>query len=444
MAQAMKIAIVDDERDMRQSISQWLALSGYDTETFGSAEDALKVLGSDYPGIVISDIKMPGMDGMQFLKKLMGSDSALPVIMITGHGDVPMAVEAMRVGAFDFLEKPFNPDRMSELAKRATVARRLVLDNRALRQELSDGNQLMKKLIGSSPVMERLKEDILDLGQADGHVLIDGETGTGKTLVAHALHAVGSRAGKKFVLVSCATLEEQALSKRLFGPMLPEDGQLPAIEEARGGTLVLEDIDALSEGLQAKLLGVINEQGTPAETRIIAISNLQEAGRTCEDVLRPDLFYRLAALRVTVPPLRQRGEDILILFTRLSEQFSEEYGCESPQVTAQEAAQLLQAPWPGNVRQLINIAERAVLQARRGSGTIASLLMSDHEEMQPVMTTEGKPLKEYVEAFERMLIDNTMRRHKGSISGVMDELCLPRRTLNEKMAKYGLQRSEYL
>jgi len=444
MAQAMKIAIVDDEQDMRQSISQWLALSGYDTETFACAEDALKVVGAGYPGIVISDIKMPGMDGMQFLKKLMGSDSALPVIMITGHGDVPMAVEAMRVGAFDFLEKPFNPDRMSELAKRATGARRLVLDNRVLRRELSDGTQIIKKLIGASPVMDRLKEDILDLGQADGHVLIDGETGTGKTLVAHALHAVGSRAGKKFVLVSCAALEEDALSRRLFGPMMPEDAQLPAIEEARGGTLVLEDIDALTETLQAKLLSVINEQGTPGETRIVAISNLQEVGKTCEDALRSDLFYRLAALRITVPPLRQRGEDILALFTRLSEQFSEEYGCDAPQVSAQEAAQLLQAPWPGNVRQLINIAERAVLQARRGSGTIASLLMSDHEEMQPVMTTEGKPLKEYVEAFERMLIDNTMRRHKGSIASVMEELCLPRRTLNEKMAKYGLQRSDYL
>ncbi|TDE35079.1 sigma-54-dependent transcriptional regulator [Antarcticimicrobium sediminis] len=444
MAQAMKIAIVDDEQDMRQSISQWLALSGYDTETFARAEDALKVLGPEYPGIVISDIKMPGMDGMQFLKKLMGSDSTLPVIMITGHGDVPMAVEAMRVGAFDFLEKPFNPDRMSELAKRASHARRLTLDNRALRKELSDGTQLMKKLIGSSPVMERLKEDILDLSQADGHVLIEGETGTGKTLVAHALHAAGSRAGKKFVLVSCAALEEEALSKRLFGPVMPEDSQIPAMEEARGGTLVLEDVETLSEALQAKLLNAINEQGTPSETRIIAISNIQEAGKICEDVLRNDLFYRLAALRMTVPPLRQRGEDILTLFTRLTEQFAEEYGCDAPKVSAQEAAQLLQAPWPGNVRQLINIAERAVLQARRGSGTIASLLMSDHEEMQPVMTTEGKPLKEYVEAFERMLIDNTMRRHKGSIASVMDELCLPRRTLNEKMAKYGLQRSDYL
>ncbi|WP_425070337.1 sigma-54-dependent transcriptional regulator [Sagittula sp. S175] len=444
MANAMKIAIVDDEQDMRQSISQWLALSGYDTETFASAEEALGTVGADYPGIVISDIKMPGMDGIQLLKKLMGSDSSLPVIMITGHGDVPIAVEAMRIGAFDFLEKPFNPDRMSELAKKATNARRLTLDTRQLRRELAEGGQIMKKLIGASPAMERLREDILDLGQADGHVLIEGETGTGKTLVAHALHAVGSRAGKKFTLISCGAHDEDTLMKRLFGPMQPDDTRLPALEEARGGTLVLEDIEVLSDAAQARLLSVINEQGTPPETRIVAISNLQEEGRTCEQALRPDLYYRLAALKIVVPPLRARGEDILTLFTRLSESFADEYGCDAPKVSAQEAAQLLQAPWPGNVRQLINLAERAVLQSRRGQGTIASLLMSDHDQMQPVMTTEGKPLKEYVEAFERMLIDNTMRRHKGSIASVMDELCLPRRTLNEKMAKYGLQRSDYL
>ena len=444
MSKAMKIAIVDDEKDMRQSISQWLALSGFDTETYSSAEEALKGLGNDFPGIVVSDIKMPGMDGMQFLRKLKGVDSSLPVIMITGHGDVPMAVEAMRMGAFDFLEKPFNPDRMTELAKKATQARRLTLDNRVLRRELSDGSALIKKLIGQSPPMERLKEDILDLGQADGHVLIEGETGTGKTLVAHALHAVGARASKKFVLLSCSAFDEDSLSRRLFGPA-HDDEPIPAIEEARGGTLVLEDIEALIQPLQSRLLTAINDQGTPAETRIIAICNLQEQDKTCESVLRPDLFYRLAALRITVPPLRQRGEDILTLFTRLSEQFAEEYGCDAPDVSAQEAAQLLQAPWPGNVRQLFNVAERAVLQNRRGSGTIASLLMADtDEEMKSAMTTEGKPLKEFVEAFERMLIDNTMRRHKGSIIAVMDELCLPRRTLNEKMAKYGLQRSEYL
>ena len=443
MSKAMKIAIVDDEKDMRQSISQWLALSGFDTETFASAEDALKGLSSEYPGIVVSDIKMPGMDGMQLLKRLKSVDSTLPVIMITGHGDVPMAVEAMRIGAFDFLEKPFNPDRMTELAKKATQARRLTLDNRALRRELSDGSALMSKLIGSSPSMERLREDILDLGQADGHVLIEGETGTGKTLVAHALHAVGARGAKKFVLLSCSAFDEDTLARRLFGPV-QDDDPIPAMEDARGGTLVLEDIEALSSAMQSRLLTAINEQGSPAETRIVAISNLQELDKTAESVLRPDLFYRLAALRITVPPLRQRGEDILTLFTRLSDQFADEYGCEAPEVSAQEAAQLLQAPWPGNVRQLINVAERAVLQNRRGTGTIASLLMADSDDSRPAMTTEGKPLKDFVDAFERMLIDNTMRRHKGSIVAVMEELCLPRRTLNEKMAKYNLQRSDYL
>ncbi len=443
MTRAMKIAIVDDEQDMRQSISQWLALSGFDTVAYPSAEEALKGIGSDFPGVVVSDIKMPGMDGMAFLKRLMSTDSTLPVIMITGHGDVPMAVEAMRMGAYDFLEKPFNPDRMIELAKRATQLRRLTLDNRALRRELSDGTVLMKKLIGGSPVMERLREDILDLGQADGHVLIDGETGTGKTLVAHALHAVGPRAGKKFVSLSCAAYADEGLATRLFGPT--EEGMgLPLVEEARGGTLCLEDVEALSQGLQARLLTVINDQGSPAETRIVAICNEHSQGKTVEDALRPDLYYRLAALKITLPPLRTRGEDILTLFTRLTEQFAEEYGCEAPELTAQEAAQLLQAPWPGNVRQLVNVAERAVLQNRRGSGSITSLLMPEDDAQAPAMTTEGKPLKEYVEAFERMLIDNTMRRHKGSIVGVMEELCLPRRTLNEKMAKYGLTRADYV
>ncbi|MEM8581896.1 MAG: response regulator, partial [Pseudomonadota bacterium] len=277
MPKAMKIAIVDDEQDMRQSISQWLALSGFDTETFASAEDALKALDSGYPGIVLSDIRMPGMDGMAFLKKLMGADSALPVIMITGHGDVPMAVEAMRIGAFDFLEKPFNPDRMTQLAKKAADARRLTLENRALRRELGDGTTLMKKLIGASPAMQRLREDILDLGQADGHVLIDGETGTGKTLVAHALHAVGPRAGKAFIIQSCATGDD--LSARLFGPV--EEGMpLPLVEQARGGTLCLEDIESMPADAQTRLLALMNDNAAGLETRIIAVSNLAPDGRT--------------------------------------------------------------------------------------------------------------------------------------------------------------------
>ncbi|RME15334.1 MAG: sigma-54-dependent Fis family transcriptional regulator, partial [Alphaproteobacteria bacterium] len=311
-------------------------------------------------------------------------------------------------------------------------------------KELGDGTTIMKKLIGASPVMERLREDILDIGQAEGHVLIDGETGTGKTLVAHALHAVGAKAGRKFVVVRLAGQDEATLSARLFGP-IEEGGEAPAVEQARGGTLVLEDIETLPEGLQAKLLAWLNDLGNPPETRVIAICNMTEAGRSCEEVLRSDLYYRLAQMRITLPPLRARGEDILMLFTGFADQFAEEYGCTAPALSAQDAAQLLQAPWPGNIRQLINIAERAVLQARRGSGTISSLLMNDHDDVQATAaTTEGKALKEYVEAFERMLIDNAMRRHKGSIVAVMEELSLPRRTLNEKMAKYGLQRSDYL
>jgi DNA-binding NtrC family response regulator len=318
------------------------------------------------------------------------------------------------------------------------------LDNRALRRELSDATQLMKKLMGKSNPMQRLREDILDIAQADGHILIDGETGTGKTLVAHALHAVGNRAGKKFVILNCSAYQEDALMRRLFGPVYADDSFLPAIEEARGGTLVLEDIEVLGEQVQGKLLAEIDTQGTPAETRIIAVSNGQEVGKTVADKLRPDLLYRLNALQITVPPLRKRGDDILEMFNRQCEQFTDDYGCEAPAISAQDAAQLLQAPWPGNVRQLMNVAEQAVLQSRRGEGSISSLLMTGEDEMTTVVTTEGKPLKEYVEAFERMLIDNTMRRHKGSIAKVMDELRLPRRTLNEKMAKYSLQRADYI
>jgi len=445
MAQVNKIAIIDDEQDMRQSISQWLALSGYETETFARAEDALKVLGPNYPGIVVTDIKMPGIDGMQLLRRLKASDSALPVIMITGHGDVPMAVEAMRLGAFDFLEKPFDPERMSKLVRQAMNRRRLLLDNRALRSELSSGGKIVEKLIGNSPEMKRLREDILDLGQSDGHVVIEGETGTGKTLVAHALHAAGARAKKPFVIVSCSALDLDALAHRLFGPMLDDEQRLPAIEEARGGTLLLEDVESMPEAVQARLLTTLNDQGTPAETRVIAVCNGGDSGQDCKDSLRSDLFYRLAALHVKLPALRARGDDVLTLFSRYTEEFAEEYGCNAPKLSGQEAAQILQAPWPGNVRQLINVAERAVLQNRRGSGSIASLLLEGgDEEVHHVVTDEGKPLKEHVEAFERMLIDNTMRRHKGSIASVMDELCLPRRTLNEKMAKYGLQRADYL
>jgi len=443
MSRQMRVAIVDDEQDMRQSISQWLALSGFATETYADGQEALAAIGADFPGVVITDIRMPNLDGMSLLKRLVAMDSTIPVIMITGHGDVPIAVEAMRLGAFDFLEKPFNPEKMMALAEKAVKKRSLALEARALRNELSDGTTIMRRLVGASEVMQRLREDILDIGQADGHVLVDGETGTGKTLVAHALHAVGPRASRKLVSISCAGLSDDVLTARLFGT--PDDSVgKPLVEEGRGGTLVLEDVESLSEPMQARLLGLINDLGSPPETRIVAICNTHRADQTIEDALRPDLFYRLSAHKVTLPPLRMRGEDILSLFNTYLDRFADEYGCAVPELSMPEAAQLLQAPWPGNVRQLVNIAERAALQSRREEGGLMSLIMADNEATGEMMTTEGKPLKDHVEAFERMLIDNTMRRHKGSITLVMEELRLPRRTLNEKMAKYGLVRSDYV
>jgi DNA-binding NtrC family response regulator len=446
MAEQITITIVDDEQDMRESISQWLGLSGYKTKTYASADLALKEIEPDYPGIIISDIKMPGTDGISFLKKLQKIDNALPVILITGHGDVAMAVEAMRIGAYDFLEKPFDPERMAELAKRAVHTRRLTLENRALRRELSDGTVLLRKLMGTSAVMARLREDILDLAQADGHVLITGETGTGKSLIAHALHACGPRQGKKFVSVNCAAYTEDELARRLFG----DDSQdQPFLDASLDGTLCLEDIESIPASIQARLLSLITEYDLGEEgsrLRIIAISNeTGEPGQSLEDTLRHDLFYRLAAMQISPPPLKSRGEDILSLFNRYLENFADEYGCDQPEVSAEDAAQLLQAQWPGNIRQLINLAERTVLQSRRGSYSISKMLSSDDDEQEVSKDdAESKPLKEHVEAFERMLIDNTMRRHKGSIQSVMAELSLPRRTLNEKMAKYGLSRSNYV
>ena len=439
----MKVAVIDDERDMRISITQWLSLSGYETESFASAEDALAGIGTNYPGIIVSDIKMPGMDGMQLLKKLMGQDSGLPVILITGHGDVPMAVEAMRLGAFNFLEKPFEPEDLTQLIKSAAQKRRFTLESRELRQELSNGSKIMKKLVGSSKIMLKLKEDILDYSQSDAFVLIEGETGSGKTLVAHALHAVSQNMARAVITVHCSAYDEETLSRRLFGPIQERDQFLPAFEEAKGGTLILEDIETLTMELQGKLLDKLVALEHSLEIRLITISN-HPSSTFAKKILRDDLYFRLSSLKISVPALRKRGNDILDLFSQYALSFSEEYGCSSPLLTSEQSTQLMQAPWQGNVRQLINIAEQIVIQSRRGELNLSSLLMLSEEHSENAITSDGKPLKVYVEAFEKSLIENTMRKHKGSITKVMEELLIPRRTLNEKMAKYSLNRSNYL
>ena len=448
MTENSQVMIIDDEADMRQSIAQFMSLSGFECETFENAAAALPRLTPDFDGVIISDIRMPGMDGMELLRRILAIDTALPVIMITGHGDVQMAVEAMRIGAYDFIEKPFDPERLAELARRAGRTRKLMLDNRTLRRELSDGTVLLKKLIGASPAMVQLREDILDMAQADGPVLVRGETGTGKSIVAHALHACGPKQGKPFVALDCAGLNEADIIARLFGAS-EGNGDETIFGQARSGTVCLENIEALGEQSQAHLLAAINAQelglaNDQPITRVISTTTVRrgETGDQVEAALRPDLYFRLAGLTLDVPPLRDRGEDILTLFNKYAQRFAEEYGCAAPELSAGDAAVLLSADWSGNVRQIINLSERVVLQYRRGTDDVGTLLSQETGERSGAVKEE-RPLKEHVEAFEKMLIENALRRHRGSIASVMEELSLPRRTLNEKMAKYALSRAEF-
>ncbi len=446
MSDDYKIAIIDDEAHMRDSISQWLELSGFKTLTFENAEKALVEIGSQFKGIVVSDIRMPGMGGMELLKRLHATDPSLPVILITGHGDVQMAVEAMQIGAYDFMEKPFDPERLADLSKRAIAARKLTLENRALRRELSDGSVLLRKLMGTSPSIEKLREDILDIAFADSNVHICGETGTGKSLIAHAIHACGPRQGKEIITLNCAAMDDETLSKHLFGPSDTAEIR-PISERSEPCTLCLEDAGELSSDMQAKLLSLIEAldtgDGEPPRVRIISVSSLDEGTTPLKELLRPELYFRLSGMEILVPTLRERGEDTLVLFTRFTTIFAEEYGIDTPEISATDAANLLKAQWPGNIRQLQNLAERVVMQSQHGPDEVSKLLASAVDEPTPENAGE-KPLKEHVEAFERMLIDNALRRHSGSVAKVMEELVLPRRTLNEKMAKYGLSRADYL
>jgi DNA-binding NtrC family response regulator len=250
------------------------------------------------------------------------------------------------------------------------------------------------------------------------------------------------------VTLNCASVPPETIEPMLFGG--PDWPEKPLIEQADGGALCLEDVEALPPSVQARLLETINDADPaspsplPLNLRIIAVSSRLEASPPQPEVLRSDLYFRLAGLIVEAPPLRSRGEDILSLFSHFTVQFAEEYGCEPPTLSAGDAANLVQAPWPGNIRQLINLAERAVLQARRGDSNISALLIDDGFQAPAMSIDAEKPLKEHVDAFEKMLIDHALRRNQGSVAAVMTELALPRRTLNEKMAKYGLNRQDYL
>jgi len=437
------VLLVDDEASMRQAISQWLDLAGFEVTAHDRSAAAIAVLNADYDGIVVSDLKMEGLDGMGLLIHIQELDPDLPVVMITGHGDIQVAVEAMRRGAYDFIEKPFEPDRFLEVVRRASEKRKLVLDNRQLRKGIAEP-RLATRIIGNSRAAETLRAQVAEIAATDASVVIYGETGVGKDLVARCLHDFGRRAGRNYVAINCAAVPETMAESEFFGH---ESGAFTGasksrpgkIEHANGGTLFLDEIDSMPLGIQAKLLRVLQEReverlgsnrSIAVDFRTIAASKIDLNAPQAQSRFRPDLYYRLCVAEITVPPLRQRRDDILLLFQYFAQAAALAHGREVRPLTAVASDKLLKHDWPGNVRELRNAAERHALGLGGTTGAA-------------VAATAATSLAEQVEAFERATIEQCLIEAGGRINLVMDRLEIPRRTLTDKMTKYGLDRRRF-
>ncbi|MGK9066230.1 sigma-54-dependent transcriptional regulator [Stutzerimonas chloritidismutans] len=441
-----QVIFIDDEAAIRQAVQQWLELSGYRVRTCASAKEALGIVDRSFPGVLISDVRMPDLDGLGLLERLVALDSELPVIMVTGHGDVPMAVQALRQGAYDFIEKPFTPERLLDSVRRAQDKRRLVCENRQLREQVTLKGRIESMLLGVSRAMDNLRRQVLELAGTNVNVLIRGDTGSGKEQVARCLHEFSPRARHPFVALNCAAIPETIFESELFGH---ESGaftgaqakRIGRIEHADGGTLFLDEIESMPLAQQVKLLRVLQERtlerlgsnrSIEVDLRVISAAKpdlLEEvrAGR-----FREDLLYRLNVAELHIPPLRDRREDIPLLFDHFTTQAAQRHGREPVPASPSELAQLLSHDWPGNVRELINAAERHALG------------LTPPPAAQGAAATPGTSLADQMEAFEAQCLHSALQQHKGNISEVMAQLQLPRRTLNEKMQRHGLSRSDYL
>lgn len=436
------IVLVDDDNDLRHALVQGLELEGYEVADFSRADGALSMITRAFAGIAVCDIRLPDIDGMTFLAKALEIDPALPVILITGHGDVPLAVQAMRNGAYDFLEKPFTPGKLAEVSARALEKRRLVLENRALRENLSGTDGVDEVLIGNSPAMVRLRAEVRAIAETDADVLVVGETGAGKEIVSRAIHRLGSRADKPFVAINCGALPAEIVESELFGhekgAFTGASGQrIGKLEHADGGTVLLDEIESMPLDLQVKLLRALetkqierlgSNRVIKTDIRFIAASKADlkaesEAGR-----FRADLFYRLNVVSISIPPLRSHAGDIPDLFFQLAREARARYRREIPEITADLLERLKAHDWPGNVRELRNAADRFVI----GLGT-------DFGEQQPAAANGGgAPLRERMESFEKTVIEAALARHEGKLKPVYEELGISRKSLYEKMQRHGL------
>jgi two-component system C4-dicarboxylate transport response regulator DctD len=441
----IQVVLIDDDPHLRQALSQTLDLAGLKVLALADAQGLSARIERDWPGVVVSDIRMPGIDGLQLLEQLHARDSELPVLLITGHGDVPLAVQAMRAGAYDFLEKPFASDALLDSVRRGLAVRRLVLDNRSLRMALSDRQQLSTRLVGQSGSMARLREQIGALAGTRADVLILGETGAGKEVVARALHDLSSRRSGPFVAINAGALAESVVESELFGH---EPGaftgaqkrRIGKFEFANGGTLFLDEIESMSMDVQVKLLRLLQErvverlggnQQIRLDIRVIAATKEDLRQAADQGRFRADLYYRLNVASLRIPPLRERGEDVLMLFQYYADAAAERHGVLANELSAAQRALLLRHSWPGNVRELQNAAERFAL------GLELALDNSEPGPVEMARTVVGG-LSEQVEHFERALIAAEMSRSHTSVRSLAEALGIPRKTLHDKLRKHGL------
>lgn len=444
------VVFIDDEKHIRQANKQTLELANLDVTCFECAEEVLPLLSMDWSGVVICDICLPRMDGLEFLLQTQKIDRDLPVILITGHGDISTAVQAMHDGAYDFIEKPYSTERLIKTVHRALEKRMLTLENRILRQELEAQSAPGPRIIGRTTAMVRLRATIAKIADTAADILIIGETGTGKELVARSLHEHSQRRTKNFVAVNCGAVPESIIESELFGHEAgaftdAKKTRIGKFEYAHGGTLLLDEIESMPFRTQVHLLRVLQERTLerlgsnkliPLNVRVIAASKVDLLQASKTGLFREDLYYRLNVVCLEIPPLRTRLEDIPLLFHHFLLVAGHRYQQEVPLPKASQMNALMAYAWPGNVRELRNLAERYVLLGSQYGWSLDQLLSGTEKE-------QKNNLAYRVDCFEQGLIEQALLASNGSIKDVMDVLEIPRKTLYDKMRKYSLNKSDY-
>ncbi|MEL0621603.1 sigma-54 dependent transcriptional regulator [Marinomonas arenicola] len=446
MLDDIHIMIVDDDHYILEALTEMLELEDFQIQVYNHPSHALNALEKHAPVVVLSDVKMPKMGGLSLLAQIHQLDEDIPVILMSGHGDVPMAIEAMKEGAYDFLEKPLVPDTLIQQLSRAVEKRRLVLENRKLRQGLLKHQGLEAYIIGDSPSMQTIRQQILALAQANVDTIIYGDTGCGKDIVARALHEFSERKHHRFIAINCGGMSESLIESELFGHEAgsftgASKRHIGKIEAADGGTLFLDEIETMPISVQIKLLRVLQERAIervgstktiPVVLTVIAASKENLAQLGDEGKFRKDLFYRLNVASLTIPPLKDRPEDVLPLFHHYASQAAERYTRDLPELNANLLNKLLQHQWPGNVRELKNAADRFVL------GISEASIDSIKAEEDGVGRYE-----ERMEQFEKQLLTDGLRATQGQLNDAAELLDLSRKTLYRKMKKYHLDKQNF-